>query len=191
MIASEDFKTKETQDKVSDGIMQLMKDLGIPALNLSEGQNPIKDLIAIDLSSPQNTNGYQCADLLKNISYITRTLLNNQKRANYNPMLIGEKESTYSNYKNILQIIGPYIEDSVEASVYENGKMYYSFTTPSFLQKEINKVIDELLGGYEKIYGEKISGSQHEKEAYDKVMSSIAISASNYEELSLVLRNNA
>lgn len=58
------------------------------------------------------------------------------------------------------------------------------------LQKEINKVIDELLGGYEKIYGEKISGSQQEKEAYDKVMSSIAISASNYEELSLVLRNN-
>lgn len=29
------------------------------------------------------------------------------------------------------------------------------------------------------------------KEAYDKVMNSIAISESNYEELSLVLRNNA
>ena len=144
LIASENFKTKETQDKISEGILQLMKDLGIPALNLSEGLNPIKDLIAIDLSAPQNTNGYQCADILKNISYITRTLLNNQKRTNYNPMLMGEKESTYSNYKNILQITGPYIEDSVEASVYENGKMYYSFTPPSFLQKEINKLNNSL-----------------------------------------------
>lgn len=73
-----------------------------------------------------------------------------------------------------------------------HNKLGYAFDgLITELQKEINKVIDELLGGYEKIYGEKISGSQHEKEAYDKVMSSIAISASNYEELSLVLRNNA
>ena len=73
-----------------------------------------------------------------------------------------------------------------------HNKLGYAFDgLITELQKEINKVIDELLGGYEKIYGEKISGSQQEKEAYDKVMSSIAISASNYEELSLVLRNNA
>lgn len=73
-----------------------------------------------------------------------------------------------------------------------HNKLGYAFDgLVTELQKEINKVIDELLGGYEKIYGEKISGSQQEKEAYDKVMSSIAISASNYEELSLVLRNNA
>lgn len=73
-----------------------------------------------------------------------------------------------------------------------HNKLGYAFDgLITELQKEINKVIDELLGGYEKIYGEKISGSQQEKEAYDKVMSSIAISASNYEDLSLVLRNNA
>lgn len=73
-----------------------------------------------------------------------------------------------------------------------HNKLGYAFDgLITELQKEINKVIDELLGGYEKIYGEKISGSQQEKEAYDKVMSSIAISESNYEELSLVLRNNA
>ena len=72
-----------------------------------------------------------------------------------------------------------------------HNKLGYAFDgLITELQKELNKVIDELLGGYEKIYGEKISGSQQEKEAYDKVMSSIAISASNYEELSLVLRNN-
>lgn len=73
-----------------------------------------------------------------------------------------------------------------------HNKLGYAFDgLVTELQKEINKVIDELLGGYEKIYGEKISGSQQEKEAYDKVMSSIAISEANYEELSLVLRNNA
>lgn len=73
-----------------------------------------------------------------------------------------------------------------------HNKLGYAFDgLITELQKEINKIIDELLGGYEKIYGEKISGSQQEKEAYDKVMSSIAISESNYEELSLVLRNNA
>lgn len=73
-----------------------------------------------------------------------------------------------------------------------HNKLGYAFDgLITELQKEINKVIDELLGGYEKIYGEKISGSQQEKEAYDKVISSIAISESSYEELSLVLRNNA
>ena len=73
-----------------------------------------------------------------------------------------------------------------------HNKLGYAFDgLITELQKEINKVIDELLGGYEKIYGEKISGSQQEKEAYDKVMTSIALSVSNYEELSLVLRNNA
>ena len=73
-----------------------------------------------------------------------------------------------------------------------HNKLGYAFDgLVTELQKEINKVIDELLGGYEKIYGEKISGSQQEKEAYDKVMTSIDISESNYEELSLVLRNNA
>ena len=73
-----------------------------------------------------------------------------------------------------------------------HNKLGYAFDgLVTELQKEINKVIDELLGGYEKIYGEKISGSQQEKEAYDKVISSIAISESSYEELSLVLRNNA
>ena len=73
-----------------------------------------------------------------------------------------------------------------------HNKLGYAFDgLVTELQKEINKVIDELLDGYEKIYGEKISGSQQEKEAYDKVMTSIAISESNYEELSLVLRNNA
>ena len=73
-----------------------------------------------------------------------------------------------------------------------HNKLGYAFDgLVTELQKEINKVIDELLGGYEKIYGEKISGSQQEKEAYDKVMSSIAISEANYEELSLDLRNNA
>lgn len=73
-----------------------------------------------------------------------------------------------------------------------HNKLGYAFDgLITELQKEINKFIDELLGGYEKIYGEKISGSQQEKEAYDKVMSSIVISESNYEELSLALRNNA
>lgn len=73
-----------------------------------------------------------------------------------------------------------------------HNKLGYAFDgLVTELQKEINKVIDELLGGYEKIYGEKISGSQEEKEAYDKVISSIAISESSYEELSLLLRNNA
>ena len=73
-----------------------------------------------------------------------------------------------------------------------HNKLGYAFEgLATELQKEINKVIDELLGGYEKIYGEKISGSQQEKEAYDKVMNSIAMSELNYEELSLVLKNNA
>ena len=45
-----------------------------------------------------------------------------------------------------------------------HNKLGYAFDgLITELQKEINKVIDELLGGYEKIYGEKISGSQQEK----------------------------
>ena len=144
LIQSESFSTPEVQDQVAKDVLQLLQDLGIPALNLSEGQNPIKDIISVDVKSTNNAAGYKINDILKQVSYITKTLLDNKERTDYNPMLKGEQHSTYSNYKNILKIVGPYIEDAVEASVYENGKMYYSFNTPSFLQKEIKRLNNSL-----------------------------------------------
>ena len=54
----------------------------------------------------------------------------------------------------------------------------------------INKVIDDVIGTYEKVYGEKISGSEKDKAQYDETMSIISTVESSYEELSIKIRNN-
>ena len=55
--------------------------------------------------------------------------------------------------------------------------------------EELSELVKDsaMKNGYSYYY----NADADKKEAYDKVMNSIAISESNYEELSLVLRNNA
>ena len=78
-----------------------------------------------------------------------------------------------------------------EARLDLHSKLDYFFDNLSTdLQNQINKVIDDVIGTYEKVYGEKISGSEKDKAQYDETMSIISAVESSYEELSIKIRNN-
>lgn len=78
-----------------------------------------------------------------------------------------------------------------EARLDLHSKLDYFFDNLSTdLQNQINKVIDDVIGTYEKVYGEKISGSEKDKAQYDETMSIISTVESSYEELSIKIRNN-
>ena len=76
-----------------------------------------------------------------NIENILNTILKQENEELYSPFDKGNiLGNVYSNYKNIIEKFSKYIQDSIESSTYENGKMYYSFTIPSYLQKTIKKL---------------------------------------------------
>lgn len=85
---------------------------------------------------PINTKDLRVIKLLTELSYITRTLLDNKDKTTYNPIEKGLFEGNiYQNYKNLINILGKYIQNSIESSTYENGKMHYSFVVPSYMGK--------------------------------------------------------
>lgn len=78
-----------------------------------------------------------------------------------------------------------------EARLDLHSKLDYFFDNLSTdLQNQINKVIDDVIGTYEMVYGEKISGSEKDKAQYDETMRIISNVESSYEELSIKIRNN-
>lgn len=87
-----------------------------------------------------NYSATRVAELLRNVQYILSTLNENREEMGYNPMLKGAKGNLYNNYKSIIQMFSKFVQDGIEASAYENGKMYYSFQTPSYTGKLITNL---------------------------------------------------
>lgn len=75
--------------------------------------------------------------VLSQLDYIVDTLLNEEvlNKVNYNPIEKGEDFNLYNNYKKLIEVFASYIQDSIESSTYENGKMYYTYTNPSYMDK--------------------------------------------------------
>lgn len=118
----------------SVAITTILNKLGIQVLSKT-----VFETIKNDYKKPnsQDTNAFK---ILQKVGYMTTTLLNNKDRTDYNPMLKEEentesssKGNIFSDYQAIVDILKRNIEDSIEASTYENGKMYYSFVTPSYM----------------------------------------------------------
>lgn len=88
-----------------------------------------------------NMSAAKSLQLLNKAGYIAQTLLDHKNVRDYNPMLKEQKEgNTYNTYKDMVSILEKNIEDSIEASTYENGKMYYSFVTPSYMGKLVTNL---------------------------------------------------
>lgn len=103
----------------------------------------LKTAFASDVRS-KNYSATKVGKVLTQLSYMLDTLLDNKGNTEYGPLMKDSEGNIYGNYKNIVNVLSPYIQDSVESSTYENGKMYYSFTTPSYMGKLINKLSDKL-----------------------------------------------
>lgn len=73
---------------------------------------------------------------------ITATVVGQKDNISYNPMLKGSVGNVYSSYKSIINLLSANMTDAVEASSYENGKMYYSYMVPSYMGKLIRNLSD-------------------------------------------------
>lgn len=141
---------KTLQDAHSDGdleeatikeytpLINILKILGIPT-----DTKVLKEAFAKDIKK-KNFNNTNIFKILREINNITDTLLDNKDRLDYNPLLKGTEGNIYSNYKSIVNILSNYMFDSIEASTYENGKMYYSYNLPSYLGKLMINLKDSL-----------------------------------------------
>lgn len=59
-------------------------------------------------------------------------------REDYDPFERDTETGVYNNYRTVSELFSSVLPETVEASVYENGKMHYSFTTPSQIQKTVS-----------------------------------------------------
>lgn len=116
----------------------------------------LADLVAVD-EEVVNFVGSKLYSVLTQAKYITSNLIEGNKRKTYDPFGKNDTHSVYNSYKNIATIAEPYVTTALEASTYANGKMYYSFVSPSYMGQLFNNIINtdsESLSDYlEENYG--------------------------------------
>lgn len=131
-------KLKSTLSKELNNISSILSSVGIPVELATLQEAFAKD------SSKKNFNNTTIYEVLNNLSYLLGTILDNKDNTEYNPVKKGSEGNVYGNYKNILITLSKYIQDSIESSTYENGKMHYSFVTPSYLGKLVTNLKNAL-----------------------------------------------
>lgn len=120
-------------------LTQILSKIGLPIT-----PTILNSALTSDTKS-KNYASTKVSKILNELTYMMDTLLDNKSNTTYNPASKEEKEGNiYGNYRSIVNILSPFIQDSVESSTYENGKMYYSFTTPSYMGKLVNKLSNKL-----------------------------------------------
>lgn len=119
-------------------ITKLLNELGI-RVDTKTVSNTI-----VGKGRPKDINNSPVMKLLSEMSYMFDTLLSKKDSTSYNPLLKGEEKNIYGNYKSIVGLMSKYIQDSIESSSYENGKMHYSFVTPSYMGKLILNLKDAI-----------------------------------------------
>lgn len=119
-------------------ITKLLNELGI-RVDTKTVSNTI-----VGKGRPKDINNSPVMKLLSEMSYMFDTLLSKKSSTSYNPLLKGEEKNIYGNYKSIVGLMSRYIQDSIESSSYENGKMHYSFVTPSYMGKLILNLKDAI-----------------------------------------------
>lgn len=134
--AHENKALKTALSKAYPQMVTLLKSLGIDT-----NTQVLKDAFSSDYSRKQeaSTNYFK---VLSSIDYILDGILSQKDNTEYNPVKKGEDGNVYSDYKKIVNVLSKYIQDSIESSTYENGKMHYSFTTPSYIGKLVTNLRD-------------------------------------------------
>ena len=122
-----------------DSFKNLLKEFG---LNLNE--QTLKMLIYDTLALRSTTkDAFRDNDSINEIFRqlgLALDVLSSYKKTNHTYSIFKEnpEDGEYSirdYYKNILDILGNYMEEFIESSTYENGKMHYSFNPPSYTGK--------------------------------------------------------
>lgn len=116
-----------------------------------------KDEIANTLGYISNLFGYYVTpDMVKSnltsetfkkmysaLGYMIRSFENNLDNASYEPFKFKAKDSINGNMREFLKPITEHLEDIAVSAFYDNGKMYQSYVTPSYLSKLMQKFSQE------------------------------------------------
>lgn len=116
-----------------------------------------KDEVANTLGYISNLFGYYVTpDMVKSnltsetfkkmysaLGYMIRSFENNLDNASYEPFKFKAKDSINGNMREFLKPITEHLEDIAVSAFYDNGKMYQSYVTPSYLSKLMQKFSQE------------------------------------------------
>lgn len=124
----------------TDNIVKVLTTLGIHV-----DSKVLREAFAKDVNA-KNFNRTNIWKILDKAGYILKEILEADEEGNteYNPMEKGGDHNVYNEYKTIIGILSNYVQDSIEASTYEGGKMYYSYITPSYMGKLVSNFTDAL-----------------------------------------------
>nr|DAP62187.1 MAG TPA: PolyVal ADP-Ribosyltransferase [Crassvirales sp.] len=77
------------------------------------------------------------------LGYMIRSFENNLDNASYEPFKFKAKDSINGNMREFLKPITEHLEDIAISAFYDNGKMYQSYVTPSYMSKLMQKFSQE------------------------------------------------
>lgn len=126
------------RDNIVNRVTQALNDIGILV-----PEDVVRNVMANTLKG-KNTNG---AALLMTRAYSVLNMIghkNYQGKTDVNPMKKGASPSVFPLYKNLITQLGDAVQAHVEASVYNDGKTYYSYSNPSYLMHQIKNLKDAM-----------------------------------------------
>ena len=127
-------------------LVNLLKEFGVVVQ-----EDILKKAISQDSKQRMSQNTVRMK-ILNNLNQIVTSMENNKDNMYYSPLLDNLKQegipeigsNVYSNYKNIVSLFSQHLPNTIESSAYQNGKMYYSFVTPSAMGSIIRNLKDAL-----------------------------------------------
>lgn len=87
----------------------------------------------------ENLNKDTFKRMFSALRYITKSLEKNLDNATYEPFKFGSRDGINGNTKEFLKPITDHLEDIAVSAVYDSGKMYQSYITPSYTSKLFQK----------------------------------------------------
>lgn len=87
----------------------------------------------------ENLNKDTFKRMFSALGYITNLLEKNLDNATYEPFKFGSRDGINGNTKEFLKPITDHLEDIAVSAVYDSGKMYQSYITPSYTSKLFQK----------------------------------------------------
>ena len=113
-------------------------DLGIPKYVLT-----YKDFINAYVKKGEIEGEMAAIKMMKEIADASLGILNEIGRIDKGPFSPTDSSSKIQgSYYKIIKSIADYMDNAIESSTYENGKMYYSYCNPSYMGKMIRNLRD-------------------------------------------------
>lgn len=83
-----------------------------------------------------NNTTYNIQKIMNSIFYILNNVCKESSKENYDLL----NDSNESNYKKIAEWLSPVMSTEIESMFYQNGKSYYSYILPSYINKTVKKL---------------------------------------------------